>query len=216
MLREILTKCPFPPTIIEMKKLDLTLWNSESLGNFKNGILKYIRPTLSRVINCGSRLEIKLITRLCLELSRLCKQKLKCNFQNCPIFNYNRHTYSYQTHLFLTQSLTTFYLLKDLNNIFKNIFPTQSFFICLFVYYPVTIHPSLYQYLHRLDPTQGPILLPCRLNEQDLNDWLCECPAGDAIRQQVFGNQKASLEWLATRPRDVVAYARKTLVNLDA
>ena len=47
-------------------------------------------------------------------------------------------------YLFLTQSLSTFYLLKDLNNIFfKNVLHVfQSFFMCLFVYDPVTIHLS--------------------------------------------------------------------------
>ena len=77
-------------------------------------------------------------------------------------------------------------------------------------------HPFLHHYLHRLDPTQDPICPSYRLNEQDLNHWLCKCPAGDAIRQQVFGKRKGSIEWLATRPRNVVAYARKTLVNLVA
>ena len=56
----------------------------------------------------------------------------------------------------------------------------------------------------------------CRLDAQDITHWLWECPAGDAIRQQVFGNHKRSLEWLATRPGDVVKYTRKTLVNLEA
>ena len=36
------------------------------------------------------------------------------------------------------------------------------------------------------------------------------------IRQQVFENHKGTLEWFATRSEDVVVYARKTLVNLDA
>ena len=53
-------------------------------------------------------------------------------------------------------------------------------------------HPSLHQYLHY------------------------ECRAGDAIRQQVFGNHKGSLEWVVTRPGDVAMYPKKTLVNLDA
>ena len=76
-------------------------------------------------------------------------------------------------------------------------------------------HPSLHHYLHPLDSTQEPICPSCRLDEQDLNHWFFECPAGDAIRQQVFGNHKGSLEWLVTQPGDVVAYARNTLVNLD-
>ena len=60
-------------------------------------------------------------------------------------------------------------------------------------------HPSLQQHLHRHDPSKDPICPKFRLAEQDL-----------------FGNHKGALEWLATQPGDVVAYARKTLVNLDA
>ena len=59
-------------------------------------------------------------------------------------------------------------------------------------------HPSLHHYRHWLDPTQDPICPSCHIDEQDLNHWLCECPAGDAKRQQVFGNHKRSLEWLDT------------------
>ena len=38
----------------------------------------------------------------------------------------------------------------------------------------------------------------------------------NTMRQRVFGCHLGSLEWLATRPGDIVAYERKTLVNLDA
>ena len=51
-------------------------------------------------------------------------------------------------------------------------------------------YPSLHQYLHRLDPTQDQICPSCRLNEQDLNHWLCEYPAGGAIRQKVLETTK--------------------------
>ena len=77
-------------------------------------------------------------------------------------------------------------------------------------------HPSLQQYLHRLDPSQDPICPNCQEEEQDLVHWLRDCPALSSVRQQVFGCHQGSLEWLATRPGDVVAYARKTLVNPDA
>ena len=45
-------------------------------------------------------------------------------------------------------------------------------------------HSSLHQYLHRLDPFQDPICPKCRHDKQDLHHWLCECPEGDAMRQQ--------------------------------
>ena len=77
-------------------------------------------------------------------------------------------------------------------------------------------HPSLKEYLHRLDPSQDPICPNCRLEEQDLHHWLCECPAVITMRQRVFGYTQGSLEWLATRPGDLVGFARKTLVNMDA
>ena len=77
-------------------------------------------------------------------------------------------------------------------------------------------HPSLKQYLHRLDPSQDPICPNCHQEDQDLVHWLRDCPALSSVRQRVFGCHQGSLEWLATRPGDVVAYARKTLVNLDA
>ena len=76
-------------------------------------------------------------------------------------------------------------------------------------------HPSIRQNLHRLDPSQDPICPKFCLNEQDLHQWLCEGPAATIIRHQVCWNHKGSLEWLATRPGDEVAYAKKTLVNLD-
>ena len=43
-------------------------------------------------------------------------------------------------------------------------------------------HPSLHQYLHRLDPSQAPIFPKYCLDEQDLHHWLGEFAAGDAMR----------------------------------
>ena len=76
--------------------------------------------------------------------------------------------------------------------------------------------PSFKQYLNRLDPSQDQICSSCCLEVQDLFYWLCDCPTLMAIRQRLFGNHQGSLEWLATRSGDVVVYAGKTLVNLDA
>ena len=76
-------------------------------------------------------------------------------------------------------------------------------------------HPSLRQYLIWLDPSQDPICPNYRLEVQDLLHRLCECPAIMTIRQRVFGNHQGSLEWVATQSGDVVAFAWKTLVNLD-
>ena len=59
-------------------------------------------------------------------------------------------------------------------------------------------HPSLKQYLHRLDPSQDPICLNCQEEEQDLVHWLRDCPALSSVRQRGFGCHQGSLEWLAT------------------
>ena len=59
-------------------------------------------------------------------------------------------------------------------------------------------HPFLHQYLHQLDQSQYAICPKCCLDEQDLYHWLWKCPAGDAMRQKVFGNHRGSLKWLAT------------------
>ena len=74
----------------------------------------------------------------------------------------------------------------------------------------------LTQYLHRLDPSQDPICPNCQEEKQDLGHCLRDCPALSSVRQLVFGCHQGSLQWLATRHGDVVAYARKTLVNLGA
>ena len=74
-------------------------------------------------------------------------------------------------------------------------------------------HPSLKQYLHRLDPSQDPACTNCCQEEQDLLYWLCDCPALMTVRQ--LWCHQGSLEWLATLPGDVVVCARKTLVNPD-
>ena len=59
-------------------------------------------------------------------------------------------------------------------------------------------HPSLKQYLHRLDPSQDPICPICQEEEQDLAHWLHDCPVLSSVRQQVFGCHQGSLEWLPT------------------
>ena len=43
----------FPSAIIEWNNLDPTLWKSKSFVEFKNSILKFIRPSPSIVFNCN-------------------------------------------------------------------------------------------------------------------------------------------------------------------
>ena len=54
----------FHSTIIEWNNLNPTLRNSKSFFDFKNSILKFIRPSPSIVFNCNNYKGIKLITRL--------------------------------------------------------------------------------------------------------------------------------------------------------
>ena len=77
-------------------------------------------------------------------------------------------------------------------------------------------HPSLEQYLHWLDPSQDPSCANCCQEEQDLLHWISNCPALLTVRQRMFGCHQGSLQWLPTQPGNVVAYKRKTLVNLDS
>ena len=73
----------FPSTIIEWNNLDPTLRNSKSFVDFKNSILKFIRPSPSNVFNCNSHKGIRLITRLRVGMSHLREHKFKHNFQDC-------------------------------------------------------------------------------------------------------------------------------------
>ena len=76
-------------------------------------------------------------------------------------------------------------------------------------------HPALQVYLHHLDSDVDPKCPSCNEDQHTLQQWLISCPAGERIRQKMFGYHRGRLEWLATHPKTVVAYARKTLVNLD-
>ena len=77
-------------------------------------------------------------------------------------------------------------------------------------------HNSIKQYLHRLNASQDPTCPNCCQEEQDLFHWLPDCLVLISVRQRVFACHQGSLEWLATQPGDVVAYARNTPINLHA
>ena len=88
-------------TIIEWNNLDPTLWNSKSFVDFKNSILKVIRPSLSNVFNCNNYKGIRLITWLrvgmCDCLNPICSYGLDIEstsdfLVHCPTSNYERYT----------------------------------------------------------------------------------------------------------------------------
>ena len=122
---------------IGLESLQLRGWysNSGNFGNFKNNILKFIRPKSNSFFNCCNLKGIRLITRLRLELSHLREHKFKYNFQNClnplcscgsniestshfllhcPIFHDKRHT-----------------LLSTLNNIDSKILESNDSYLTL-------------------------------------------------------------------------------------
>ena len=72
----------FPSTIIEWKKLDSNIRNSETLNIFKSKILKFIRPTADSIFGCHNPIGVTLLTRPRLGLSRLRKHKFKHSFQD--------------------------------------------------------------------------------------------------------------------------------------
>ena len=72
----------FPSAVIEWNKLDLHIRNSESLNDFKNSFLKFIRPSGNSVFNCHNPTGVKLLTRLRLGVSHLREYKFKHGFQD--------------------------------------------------------------------------------------------------------------------------------------
>ena len=77
-------------------------------------------------------------------------------------------------------------------------------------------HLRLKAHHHWTDLEIDPACSSYQQADHTLTHWLFECPAENAIRQQVFENHQESRKWLTTRPGDVIAFARKTLVDIDA
>ena len=81
-------------------------------------------------------------------------------------------------------------------------------------------HEALRAYMHRINPDIDATCPACYENgttseEMTLEHWLCDCPAGAEWRMREFGTHSGSLDWLATYPETVIAYARETLVAPD-
>ena len=71
----------FPSTIIEWSNLDPSLRNSKSFVDFKDSILKFIRPSPSNVFNYNYYKGIRLITRLRIGMSHLREHKFSIIFK---------------------------------------------------------------------------------------------------------------------------------------
>ena len=72
----------FSSTNLEWNKLDPSLRNSASYNVFKNSILKFIRPSPNKIVQCHKPKGIKLVTRLSLGLSHLQEYEFKHSFQD--------------------------------------------------------------------------------------------------------------------------------------
>ena len=70
-------------TIKEWNNLDPHIRKSKSISIFKSNILKFIRPKPNNVYYCHNPKGIRLLTRLRLGLSHLCKHNFKHSFQDC-------------------------------------------------------------------------------------------------------------------------------------
>ena len=79
---DFLKNCFFPSTIKEWNNLDPHIKKSKSISIFKSNILKFIRPKPNNVYYCHNPKGIRLLTRLRLGLSHLCKHKFKHSFQD--------------------------------------------------------------------------------------------------------------------------------------
>eukprot|EP00794_Sanderia_malayensis_P000633 gene633-1301_t len=76
-------------------------------------------------------------------------------------------------------------------------------------------HQQTASYEQRINDKIDPTCPACGISEHNLEHWLVHCPALDGVRQRMFGHPQGKLEWLATLPGLSVAFARKTLVNLN-
>ena len=66
-----------------MEQSGLHIRKSKSISIFKINILKFIQPKPNSIYYCHNPKGIRLLTRLCLGLSHLCKHKFKYSFQDC-------------------------------------------------------------------------------------------------------------------------------------
>ena len=72
----------FSSTTTEWNNVDRDLRNSESYTLFCSIILKFIRPSQNSFHHCQNLMNIKLVTRLFLSLTRLRKKQLKHSFHD--------------------------------------------------------------------------------------------------------------------------------------
>lgn len=78
----ISSKEPFPSTLIEWHKLDLSSCKSENVASVKKMLLQFICPIVNSICNYFDTKGIQLYTRFWLGLSHLSEHKFRHNFQD--------------------------------------------------------------------------------------------------------------------------------------
>ena len=146
---------------LNWNNLDPTRRNSKSFVDFKNNILKFIRPSPSNVFDGSNYKGIRLITQLRVGISHLREHKFKHDFQDClnlicscgldielrhiflstfsfPLYMATYYLIKKKTHASLTQQLNIFYPLKDLRSLlsskFPSLNPSRSFLKCFIIF----------------------------------------------------------------------------------
>ena len=167
----------FPSTIIERNNLDPTLRNSKSFVVFKNGILKFIRPSPSNVFNCNNYKGIRPILLHCPSFNDERYTLLSTlNKIDCKLLELTKSSLSqtllYGNTLFdkekntliLTQQLNIFYPLKDSKSLLfitfpsESLNPSRSFLKCFIIFTSYLI--LLYIFLFLFIPRHFRILMP--------------------------------------------------------
>ena len=72
----------FSCVINNWNKLDPEIRNSSSYLSFRNGLIKFIRPSECKIFNIPDQVGVKLLTRLQLGSSRLLERKFRHKFED--------------------------------------------------------------------------------------------------------------------------------------
>ena len=74
---------------------------------------------------------------------------------------------------------------------------------------------ALQAHRHRIGLADSPICPLCNEEPQDLEHWVSRCPATEARRRNLFGEDTGRLDCLTRYPREMVALARSTLLGVS-
>ena len=122
---EVFLNSFFPSCVKEWKKLECNIRQSDSYFQFRNSLLKIIRPTQNSIFDVCDSEGIKLLTRLRLGLSHLNKHKFDHGFLDTinPMCSCNAKEETATLFLLRCPNLTQLrmHLMNELNGISPNI-----------------------------------------------------------------------------------------------